>query len=507
MVSEAGLDGTPRRLHPATILVAIARGAPSTLLGLPALLAVVAKMELLLVLGAAAAVFLGTALLRWVAWRRFTYLLTDDAVVIESGVLSRNRRTIPYERMADVGIEQRPLQRMFGLATLTLETGGAGQDEGKLDSVSMAEAERLRAVLHRQRAGVLVPETPEDQADPVPAPVASILFAMDAGRVLLSGLFNFSLVWIAVGLGVFQFLGPALGIDDETMWRAVADRTGMIGSEPTGSWAATIATGATLVLVLGVIAGLIRTTLRDYGFSLSDDGGRLRRVRGLLTRSETVIALPRVQLAAIDSGPLRRWLGWQRLRGQLLGGEGATGRQDLAPLARADEVDRLLDALRLPRLDPADMTQVSHRHVWRTVLRSIVPPALVIAAVALWKAQALFAVPLLVPVLAVALLRRKHHRYALDGDLLQVQRGVVTRTIWVVPIARIQSITLSRGWIQRRLGLASVRIDTAGAGIFAGPDIHDLREGTAATLVADLTRRLDSRLVFRSARARDASGG
>ncbi|MGY4397488.1 putative membrane protein [Sphingomonas sp. UYAg733] len=504
MVSEAGLDGGPRRLHPATMLVSVARGAPSTFLGLPALLAVVGKMDLLLVLGAAAAVFLATAVLRWIAWRRFTYLLTDDAVVIESGVLSRNRRTIPYERMADVGIEQRPLQRLFGLATLTLETGGAGQDEGKLDSVSMAEAERLRAVLHRQRAGAVVSEAPENQADPVPAPIASLLFAMDAGRVLLSGLFNFSLVWIAVALGAVQFLAPALGIDDETFWRAAADRTDRIGAAQTGSWVAAIATGAMLVLVLGVVAGLIRTTLRDYGFSLSDDGGRLRRVRGLLTRSETVIALPRIQLAAIDSGPLRRWLGWQRLRGQLLGGEGATGRQDLAPLARADELDRLLDALRLPRIDPVDMTQVSHRHVWRTMLRSVALPALVIAAAAFWKLEALFALPLLLPTLAIALLRRKYHRYALDGDLLQVQRGVVARTLWVVPIARIQSITLSRGWIQRRLGLASVCIDTAGAGIFAGPDIHDLRESAAAALVADLTRRLDVR---RIAPERDASAG
>ncbi len=444
--------------------------------------------------------------MRWIAWRRFTYLLTDDAVVIESGVLSRNRRTIPYERMADVGIEQRPLQRMFGLATLTLETGGSGQDEGKLDSVSMAEAERLRAVLHRQRVGVAAPEAPEQQADSVPVPMSSVLFAMGPGRVLLSGLFNFSLVWIAVGLGVVQFLAPALGVDDETLWRAAADRTGRIGAAQTGSWVATIVTGAMLVLVLGVVAGLIRTTLRDYGFSLSDDGGRLRRLRGLFTRSETVIALPRIQLAAIDSGPLRRWLGWQRLRGQLLGGEGATGRQDLAPLARADEVDRLLDALRLPRIAPADMTPVSHRHVWRAVLRSIALPALVILAATLWKAQALLALPFLLPLLAVALLRRKHHRYVLSGDLLQVQRGVITRTTWVVPTARIQSITLSRGWVQRRLGLASVLIDTAGAGIFAGPDIHDLNERAAAALVADLTPRLDIRRVSQPASERDASG-
>jgi putative membrane protein len=492
MVSDTGVEGEPKRLHPATMLVAIIRGAPSTLLGLPAVLAVTSSMNLALVLAIAATAFLGAAALRWVAWRRFTYVLTDDAVVIESGVLSRNRRTIPYERIADAGIEQGLLQRLFGLATLSLETGGSGQDEGKLDSVSVAEAERLRAVLRRERAAPSGAETAKKQTDLTQTSVTPVLFAMDTERVLLWGLFNFSLVWIAVGLGALQFLGPLLGLDNETLLHTIATRTGMIASRSNGSLAAAIASSAALVVVLGVVAGLIRTMLRDYGFTLSGDGGRLRRVRGLLTRSEAVIALPRIQLAAIDSGPVRRRLGWQQLRGQLLGGEGATGRQDLAPLARPDEVDRLLTALRLSRIDPAEMIQVSHRHVWRAVLRNIALPAVVIAAAALWKAAALFALPLLLPLLAVALLRRKHHRYALNGDLLQVQRGVVGRTLWLVPMARIQSISLSCGWIQRRLGLASVRIDTAGAGMFDGPDIHDLKARDAAKLMADLIQRVNA---------------
>ncbi|MES2055264.1 MAG: PH domain-containing protein [Pseudomonadota bacterium] len=507
-LNEVGIDGTPKRLHPATMLIAIIRGAPSTLLGLPAILAVTSSMKLVVVLAIAAAAFLGAAALRWIAWRRFTYALTDDAVVIESGVLSRNRRTIPYERMADVGIEQRPLQRLFGLATLTLETGGAGQDEGKLDSVSITEAERLRAVLRRQRASASVPENTSPQVgqqiDPAPAPDASVLFAMTTGRVLLSGLFNFSLVWIAVGLGALQFLRPllrsTLGIDEDMVWRVITTGDGMIHPDSIGAWAMTITMGAAIVLVLGVVAGVVRTALRDYGFVLSGDGadaGRMRRVRGLLTRSEAVIALPRVQLAAIDTGPVRRRLGWQRLRGQLLSGDGTDGRQDLAPLARPVEIDWLLEALRLRRVDPADMAPVSRRHVWRALLRGIALPALVIAAAALWRVEALFALPLLLPLLALTLLRRKYHRYALDGDLLQVQRGVVGRTTWVVPIARIQSITLSRGWLQRQLGLASVLIDTAGASLFDGPDIHDLNEPDAAKLVADLVRCMEVRRAVR----------
>lgn len=484
-------DARPRRLHPATVLVAIIRGAPSTLLGLPAVLAAASRMNLPLVLSATAAAFALAVLLRWLDWRRFTYLLAPDAVVIESGVLSRNRRTIPYERIADVGIERRPLQRLFGLAAVTLESGGAGADEGRLDSVSVAEAGRLREALRRLTAAATDAAAPAAAGDaaPVTRPAAAPVFAMDRRRVGLSGLFNFSLVWIAVAGGALQYADRALGLDEDALWRAVAARTGMLRSAPLVAWAGAAAAGIALVLAVGVIAGLVRTALRDHGFRLLDEGGRLRRTRGLFTRSEAIVALPRIQLATIDTGPVRRRFGWSRLRAQVLGGEGEGGRQDLAPFARAHEVDRILGLLRLERHDPAELTPVSRGHLWRALPRSVGLPALLIAGAAFATPAALLASPLLIPFAAAALLGRRRHRYRLADGLLQVQRGVVGRTTWIVPARHVQTVTLRRGWLQRRLGLATVLVDTAGGGRTDGPNVHDLREGDAWALVAALGAR------------------
>ncbi|HEX8556028.1 MAG TPA: PH domain-containing protein [Sphingomonas sp.] len=474
--------------------IAIVRGAPSTLLGTPALLAVVARADLWLVLaGTAAALTVGAAF-RALSWYRFTYALTGDAVVIESGLFSRNRRTIPYERVADVGIERRPLQRLFGLAAVTLETGGAGGDEGALDSVALAEAERLRDVLRRRRTAVdprpVATAAGLPSAKPVRSPPDVPIFAMDTRRVLLSGLFNFSLVWIAVGFGALQYVDRALGWDEDVLWNAIVARTGVARSMPALAWAGAAATAVAVVLSIGTLAGLVRTTLRDHGFRLTDGGGRLRRARGLFTRSEAIVSLPRVQLAAIDTGPLRRFWGWSRLRAQVLGGgEGGGGREDLAPFARPDEVDRLLAMLRLSRADPAEMTPVARGHVWRALLRVLGLPAMLIAGASLATPFAWFASPFLLPLAIAAVLGRRHHRYRVASGLLHVQRGVIARTMWIMPIARVQSVTLRRSWLQRRLGLATILVDTAGGGRFGGPDVHDLRLADARTLMANLTGR------------------
>ena len=187
-----------------------------------------------------------------------------------------------------------------------------------------------------------VEEAAGEGAEPV-AQDSRVLFAMPFQRVLLWGLFNFSLVWLAVIFGALQYVDDWLPFD---MW----DWSRWAGGEDPREVAAHLAVSAWISLalafaVLGVIAGVVRTVLRDFGFTLTDEGGRYRRVRGLVTHTEAVIALKRVQLALIESGWVRRALGWSGLRLQTLGGSGdASGRQEVAPFARDDEVDGLLDA-------------------------------------------------------------------------------------------------------------------------------------------------------------------
>ena len=483
-------DTEPRRVHPATMLIALVRRAPSTLLGIPALLAIGTRADLWLVLAGTFAAFLVAGAFRWLAWRQFTYALTADAVVIESGVFSRNRRTIPYERIADVGIERRLLQRLFGLAKVNLETGGAGSDEGALDSVSIAEAERLRRVLRNRRIDADQPSSViEGSSECVTEPdTRAPLFAMSSRRVFIWGLFNFSLVWIAVAFGAVQYLDNAFGVNARFVWDEVRAQGGAIRSLPLRAVVSTFALAATVILSAGVAAGLIRTTLQEHGFTLTEGNKRLQRKRGLLTRSETIISLPRVQLGAIDDGPIRRRLGWSRLRAQELGGEGAGGRQDLAPFARSDEVDRILQVLRLHRLPSDELEAVAQGHSFRTILRKVGTPALLILGASLANPLALLATPLLLPLIGTALLDRRHHRYGLSSNLLQVQRGVLGRTTWITPVSRINVISLRQSWLQRRMGLTTVLIDTAGGSWSDGPNIHDLKKDAARLLVDRLRR-------------------
>ena len=50
--------------------------------------------------------------------------LAGDRLRYESGLASKTTRTIQISKVQDVRVEQRPLQRMFGVGDITIETAG-----------------------------------------------------------------------------------------------------------------------------------------------------------------------------------------------------------------------------------------------------------------------------------------------------------------------------------------------------------------------------------------------
>jgi uncharacterized membrane protein YdbT with pleckstrin-like domain len=73
---------------------------------------------------------LGLALVLWLGlwpflvWRTTHYLFTNERVLLQQGVLSRDRRDIPLARINDHTMNQRFVERMLGCGTLTIESAG-----------------------------------------------------------------------------------------------------------------------------------------------------------------------------------------------------------------------------------------------------------------------------------------------------------------------------------------------------------------------------------------------
>jgi putative membrane protein len=102
---------------------------------------------------------------------------------------------------------------------------------------------------------------------------------------------------------------------------------------------------------------------------------------------------------------------------------------------------------------------------------------------------------LLMLVLVVGLLVRvlawRRFQWSFDGESIRVEQGVLSRSRRIVDIARVQQVELDRPFAQRLLGMATLRIDTAGSD--SGPEV-ELRVLRLADALA-LRRALQPRLL------------
>lgn len=472
-------------------------GLPSAIFAVPIMLTAARGGGLALAFAfVVIALLLGVTLVfSWLRWRMFTYQVLPDQLVISRGVLHRTRRSIPAERIQDVSLKQGPLARVIGLAEVRIETGGGEKDEGHLDSVSLAEAYRLRELL-RGLTGDMGGGMSRDGAAPTaqdrvrPAAAEPVLFRLSFGRLLYFGLFNFSLVWIAAIFGAIQYFGQAFDLG----WDRLLDVWGVAERELASRFSLALVLGVFGgTLGLGLLAGVVRTVLQSYDFRLTFAEGRFRYSRGLLTRTEVVVAQRQIQLGLIERGALSGRLGWRAFKVQTLGGsDHLSGRQELAPFARPSEVDPLIALAGLPAFDPSRLRPVSSWHTLGALIGFVVVPAVILVGAAIaYPVVGLLLLALPVP-LAVALRRRRHHRYALAETSLQVTKGVLKQRDWTVPYGNIQSVTLRRGPLQRHMGVATVRIDTAGGSGINGPHIRDIAYGEATELVRELIANVEA---------------
>lgn len=467
-------DERARHLHPASLIVTTIRGARSFVAGGVALVVLAAQGHVGWALLGLVAGLVGALVLPWLRWWRFTYRIGTDALLVEEGLLNRLRRSVPLARIQDISIEQGVIARVLGFATVKVETGGGKADDVVLDGVGLAQARRLRELLVQSATA------PAAGAE---TPIVEPIFTMGIGRVLLNGLLSFSLLlWIGAAFDLSRRALGAFDIDPADL----ADEAPQLIFALAG-------VGLVLILVVGMAVGVVRALLRDHGFALTHADGRFRCTRGLAPRRETVIVDRRIQLALVRRRLLARLLGFCAVDLQTLGGsDDPSGRQEVAPLARDDEAARVVAAAGLPPFAAERLTRVDPRHGTRLAIRQGSMLLAAIVAVAWFEPYALFllvALPLLT--LLIALLRQapRFCRYAIDDGALHVAQGVVGRREWIVPLASVQTVSLSRGPIQRLLGLVTVSPDTAGAQGMHRPRIADLRPHDAQALAAALLAR------------------
>jgi putative membrane protein len=405
----------------------------------------------------------------FISWLVTRWQVADGVLRIDTGLLRRDSRRFPLSQVQAIDVVQTGLGRVLGLAELRLRVaGGDSSRGGRLACLPRAEAERLRGELLAMAAAFRVPG-PARTVSSGGSPSAG---SLSAGAPV-SGAPAFG---APAPLSAESLAGPGAV---RPLFRVRSSRLAIaILLSRVGAVAAVVIAVVILIaevahqpgvatalapIALGAVLGTWRQFNGEYGTAVAAAPDGLRLWSGLVQTSAETIRPGRVQAVRLVEPLAWRPFGRCRLEADIAGPsqrrESRSESQQLrvlVPVGSRAEADGLLAELLSTRPLP-----------------SLGPPRRV-----RWKA------PL------------SYHYLAWGGDDRYVvsARGRACRTTTWVPLEKVQSIRWVQGPVQRKFGLASVRLDVAGRHVTASLEDRDLAEA------AEIFGRLPD--LARSARAR-----
>jgi putative membrane protein len=475
MPSEPAPSSVKRRLHPWSVLFLLA--AQLRVFAVPVIIA--------LVLGSrsrettwqiyALPLLIPYALLVVVRYLTFNYTFGDGELVIRSGLFFKNERHVPYSRIQNLDAVQNAMHRVLGVVDVRVDTGSRAEADATLSVVSWPAYEEMRRRVLDERSTGRASDVADASAD------QTILSLRPRDLAVLGLIENQAAVLVGAVIGLLWetgMLGRALsrvGIDvtSEGVLRRLIVSFFRDHRLPAGD---VLKVGAAIVALLIVlrILSVIWAMVRLHGFRLTLVGADLRTHYGLLTRVSATVPRHRIQTLTIRRGLLHHWFDRASVRvetagGQATGdpGQSSRGRESLAPIVSEPELPALLRIV-LPDLSVGD--PVWHRpaagafgrELRARLVLAVIGAMLSVFVVGWWAVAVL-------PVLMVwgwmaARTYIAHLGWAVIDGAVLFRTGWIWRYLTVARFNKVQAVSMTQSPFDRRHRMASVRVDTAGAG-------------------------------------------
>lgn len=243
---------------------------------------------------------------------RFQYRLEDTALVVTKGVFQRERLQIPLEKIQAIHLFQGPIQQVFGLTGLRVDTAGSSGNELQLVAVSKAEASALQGLLAgRFYADSSHAEEETEQSESNTGYAGQPLVDLNGSQLFKVGLTQNHLRNAFVGLALFASVGNPLEEVIRTALGTIPPAALLVLSALS---VLLFVPGLLLFLLSGVLISLAVTLFKYFRFrsALGKEGVQIEM--GLLRRNVFQVPFSKIHLTTWQSRWTSRLMGFETLQ-------------------------------------------------------------------------------------------------------------------------------------------------------------------------------------------------
>lgn len=459
----AALWGEPQRQAPAGIIIIIVKGVVRIIKLLwPILLIVVFRGKerdsstLEIILAVAPILILLNSILEYYY---FYFFIQNDHLIIRRGFIKKKEISIPISKIHAVNIDQNFLQQLLHVVKLKIDTAGSDSTEAVIDAIDKNRAESLKELLlsnNEENEGVETTQVFDDDV---------LIHSLSPKELFYLGvsanhLQAFTII-LAFAVSLIQNLDEIFG--NRVVNYIRESYYGVIHSINL------ILVLIVSLLAISILVSFVRILFKYGNFKVSSNVGGLKVLNGLIERRESIVPFDKIQFLSYSSTYIGRKIGLGYLRyHQAKTEEKAKMPRQRLPITESAVLSPLVNFYNSEIIGTDSSEHRLHfSFVFRMTLVQGLPFAILFSILFSFGLglSALYFMLIIPYVFVTAAVYRNNYRLMFHREGVEIRSGVWGRKLELLQWKNIQQIDIIQSYFQRRSGIASCVIKTAGGNI------------------------------------------
>ncbi len=410
------------------------------------------------------------------AYFRFYYHVSDHELIIQKGILKKVHLNIPFERIQSVNFRETLLHSFLGVTAVEIESAGSKEKELTIDAIEITKARRLRDFLLVKR-NMAISHRPiyiGDDKD-ITSPKAESLPIL---RLSLKDLLNVGItqnhlkpIGLLIGLGISVFFySRTFDFRLRDVYNIIEEYKALM--QPPDYFLLII-----VLLFFMLLYSIIITFLKYFNLEFNRYANKFKIVQGLFTRHEFSALDSKVQILNWHQNVLQKFLGFFDIRFKQASSEKRVKEHFTIPGCSSEKVSYVQEAWLGKPYNPASIVdRVSAHYFYYSAKYLGILSFVGIATLIYFGAylSALFVFVVACGLIGLHFLRYKKLYYSYNGSELLIRGGALSNGFSLIPIYKVQNISITQNYYQWSRQLATLQIFTA-AGVLRIPFIEHQR--------------------------------
>ncbi len=403
-------------------------------------------------------------------YRRFYFYVENNNFIIEKGLLSKEKITVPFDRIQTVNIKQNLIQQLLGVVALNIDTAGSAKKELEISALPGKYARELQRYLVSQKEKHTEDKDKNASLETLEVKTEQPTWDVSEDKPLvklgIADLFKIGLTenHLRTGLVIFAILNGYLWQYEEYLLKPFEPFLEEQADFFFAEYMIIVPIAFILFIIISVLISLIQTVLKYFELKFFVNAKGVQLVSGLLKRMEYQIPVNKIQYLKWKSNPLRKLIGLQTLVVKQATSNELGDKQSVkVPGCHKHQLHSVLDEF-YPERSTGEFLEIEPRNLLALQLGTWLGllPALAMCGLAFidWK---FIAVPILyiIPSLFFILKYYRSVKLNVNREMLFLTKGWVFPSTLALKFYKMQNVTLSQSIFQKRRGLASITFYTA----------------------------------------------